>query len=172
MTDYLRLVDEALAKAGLAPDGKKLRAGTKYERNEITHAKRDNTPCGTRNAGINSFISYFVPPVDFSGKDFAAGFQKLQYGCPKGVDNPRYVEALADAELFLAQWGATAEAFGWPPEDLFGLDPVAPLRRYDRMGLIWLLRGRPVVALTASTATIRIKDGGALTFYRQAGRRP
>jgi hypothetical protein len=106
--------------------------------------------------------------VDFSGKAFAAGFQKLQSGRPKEVDNQRYVEALADAALFLAQWGAIAEALGWQPEDLFGLDPVAPLRRYDRMGLIWLLRGRTVVALTAGTATIRITNGGALTFYRQA----
>jgi hypothetical protein len=77
------------------------------------------------------------------------------------------VEALADAEAFLRRWGAQAAALGWQADDLFGLDPVAPLRRYDKMGLIWLLHGQPVVALTAGTATIRTSSGGAVTFYRR-----
>jgi hypothetical protein len=44
---------------------------------------------------------------------FAAGFHKLRSEPPKGVDNPRYVEVLADAEAFLGRWGAQAEAMGW-----------------------------------------------------------
>ena len=40
------------------------------------------------------------------------------------------------------------------------------LSRYDETGLIWLLRGRPVVALTEATAAIQ-SSTGALTIYRR-----
>jgi hypothetical protein len=42
------------------------------------------------------------------------------------------------------------------------------LSRYDEMGLIWLLRGRIVVALTVTTAAIQNPFGGTLTYYRLA----
>jgi hypothetical protein len=41
------------------------------------------------------------------------------------------------------------------------------LSRYDVSGLIWLLHGRPVVALTADRAVIGTA-GGEITFYRMA----
>jgi hypothetical protein len=41
------------------------------------------------------------------------------------------------------------------------------LSRYDVIGLIWLLHGRPVVALTADRAVIG-NSGGGVTFYRMA----
>ena len=59
------------------------------------------------------------------------------------------------------------------PRDLFGLQksPDQPhpsyrrLSRYDETGLIWLLQGRPVVALTDSTAAIE-NPTGAITIFR------
>ena len=50
--------------------------------------------------------------------------------------------------------------------DLFGLPspPANPhpsyvrLSRYDEIGLIWLLYGRPVIALTEATATIQNQE--------------
>jgi hypothetical protein len=53
---------------------------------------------------------------------------------------------------------------GWRPEELFGLDPGAPMARYDQMGLIWMLRGETVISMTAATARL----SGGLTFYRKA----
>ena len=58
--------------------------------------------------------------------------------------------------------------------DLFALQPVpdkpAPnyrrLSRYDETGLIWLLQGRPVVALTESTGAIE-NPTGAIIVYRK-----
>jgi hypothetical protein len=47
--------------------------------------------------------------------------------------------------------------FGWRSSDLFGLDPIAPLARYDNMGLIWLMTGGNVVELTSATA--RFENG-------------
>jgi hypothetical protein len=67
---------------------------------------------------------------------------------------------------------------GWPTSksarDLFGLQapPAKPhpsysrLSRYDETGLIWLLQGRPVVALTETTAAIQ-NPTGAITTYRR-----
>jgi hypothetical protein len=60
-----------------------------------------------------------------------------------------------DAGRFLDQgWAAHAKALGWSPLELFGCDRHRPLARVDNSGLIWLLRGRRLLALTAETATI------------------
>jgi len=40
------------------------------------------------------------------------------------------------------------------------------LSRYDCTGLVWLLQGRPVVALTADTAAIE-NATGSITTYRK-----
>ena len=65
------------------------------------------------------------------------------------------------------------DALGWTPADLFGLhtppEKPAPkyrrLSRYDKTGLIWLLRGRRVVALTKDTAIIETANG-TLSYRR------
>jgi hypothetical protein len=67
-----------------------------------------------------------------------------------------------------------AEALGWTAKHLFGLHkpPNRPhpsysrLSRYDETGLIWLLGGREVVALTEATAAIQ-SSTGAITTYRR-----
>jgi hypothetical protein len=79
-----------------------------------------------------------------------------------------------DGRWFLTQWGEQAAAFGWTVRDLFGLNPIPArpmpnyrrLSRYDQTGLIWLLRGRPVAALTEATASIK-NPTGAVTIYRR-----
>jgi hypothetical protein len=68
----------------------------------------------------------------------------------------------------------TAYRLGWTANDLFGLHtpPENPhptyrrLSRYDETGLIWLLNGSEVLALTAMTATIR-RPSGSTTTYRK-----
>jgi hypothetical protein len=93
--------------------------------------------------------------------------------CPAAVDHDRWLQAREDAGAFLETWGEQAAALGWTAEDLFGLHPTVPMARHDAMGLVWLLRGRPVVAMTESTATIKSPTGGLVTYYRgtPAGRR-
>lgn len=75
----------------------------------------------------------------------------------------RWHQFINDASTFLDYWGRQAEAFGWRADELFGLDPDAPMARYYRMGLIWLLEGERVVALIATGARL----SGGLTFYRK-----
>jgi hypothetical protein len=98
----------------------------------------------------------------------------LEARCPDHVDLADWQQSIEDGRRFLAHWGEQAEALGWTFRDLFGLHrpPEKPhpsyrrLSRYDETGLIWLLRGRPVVALTEATAAIQ-SSTGALTIYRR-----
>jgi hypothetical protein len=88
---------------------------------------------------------------------------KLRTKCPDHVEPDRWQQAIRDADSFLAKWGAKAGALGWTARELFGLHPVptrlpasySRLSRYDETGLIWLLHGRPVVALSKATAVVQ-----------------
>jgi hypothetical protein len=99
--------------------------------------------------------------------------------CPEHVPVDRWQVAVDDGRRFLARWGEQAEALGWMTRDLFGLPapPAKPhpsynrLYRYDETGLIWLLQGRPVVALTEATAAIQCSTG-AITIYRRHNKPP
>jgi len=98
----------------------------------------------------------------------------LEQRCPDHVPIGRWQQAVEDGRRFMARWGKQAEALGWDAKDLFGLHkpPAQPhpsyrrLSRYDETGLVWLLQGRPVVALTEATAAIR-RSTGAITIYRR-----
>ena len=77
-----------------------------------------------------------------------------------------------DALAFLRDWAAQAHALGWEALDLFGVHSEAPHARLDGMGLVPLLGGRPVVALTEDSAAIGANSGGVLTFRRRKGGPP
>ena len=117
-----------------------------------------------------------VPEYNFGrfGR-FSRTFSALEARCPDLVPADRWQLAVDDGRAFLARWGGQAEALGWTARDLFGLHtpPAKPhpsynrLSRYDEIGLIWLLCGRPVVALTVATAAIR-SSSGSITIYRRS----
>jgi hypothetical protein len=102
-------------------------------------------------------------------------FGVLQLRPPALVDVSRWQQCVEDGKRFLAKWGEQAEALGWDSRDLFGLHrpPERPhpsysrLSRYDATGLIWLLQGRRVTALTADTAAIENPATGSITTYRR-----
>jgi hypothetical protein len=112
--------------------------------------------------------------VEPSSAPFAKTLAALERRCPDHVPVERWRQAVEDWKRFLSQWGEQAEALGWTSRDLFGLHtpPATPhpsysrLSRYDATGLVWLLRGRPVVALTEATAAIQ-GPTGAITVYRR-----
>ena len=64
-------------------------------------------------------------------------------------------------------WANRAEALGWGQLELFGCDRERPLARYDHMGLLWILQGRKLVALTAPNATIDTLTGSLQTYLRR-----
>ena len=90
------------------------------------------------------------------------------------VDVHRWQLAVRDARSFLSVLGREGGRARLERPPLFGLHPVPErpaasyrrLARYDCTGLIWLLQGRPVVALTADTAAIQVASGGILTYRK------
>lgn len=117
---------------------------------------------------------HIVRILRFGGTAFGEALGSLQLNRPEFVDQERWQQCIADAKRFLETWGGQANALGWSPTDLFGLHqpPEHPhctyqrLSRFDHAGLLWLLRGRRVVALTEITAAIQISGGAPLIFRR------
>ena len=115
-----------------------------------------------------------TPLGTVAGQRYSAVFDVLRSRCPDLVEIDRWQLAVRDAQSFLATWGQQAHALGWTTAELFGLHPISErppasynrLSRYDCTGLIWLLQGRPVVALTAETAAIQTASGGILTYRK------
>jgi hypothetical protein len=118
-------------------------------------------------------------PAQFNGDfgrlcRFGRTLSELEHRCPDCIEPSDWQCTVDDAHRFLARWRDQADALGWTEQDLFALAPVsgrqAPnycrLSRYDMTGLCWLLRGRPVVALTDATAAIE-NPSGAITIYRK-----
>ena len=115
------------------------------------------------------------PRVDLHLDTYSQALAALRAECPAYVDAADGQQAIEDGHRFVTQWGKQAEALGWAPADLFGL-PIPPqkpapnyrrLSRYDQTGLIWLLHGRPVIALTETKATILARSGATLVYGRQ-----
>jgi hypothetical protein len=128
----------------------------------------------TKSSSDRSDGSDKSPPFGRFGR-FGRTVTALEARCLDHVDIARWQQCIDDNRAFLATWGAQAEALGWSSTDLFGLHtpPERPhpsysrLSRYDCTGLIWLLKGRSVVALAEATATIRNPDTGSITMYRR-----
>jgi hypothetical protein len=89
---------------------------------------------------------------------------------PGDVPPRRWTQFIADATAFRSSGFADqAKALGWTDADLFGCDEERPFARIDCLGLLWLMNGDRLLALTAETAVIETKGGSRLTF-RKRGR--
>jgi hypothetical protein len=103
-----------------------------------------------------------------------ASLAALERCRPDHIKAADWQHAIEDGRAFLVQWGEHAERLGWTEADVFGLPPVpadphptwSRLARLDQLGLIWLLHGRPVTAVTAEAITIEMPAGNLLKFYR------
>ncbi len=87
--------------------------------------------------------------------------------CPHDFLPARWRTLQADAARFLEMWAAQAARLGWTVHDLFGVNQVKPLVRLDGAGLVWLLDGRPVIALTADEAVIECRTGSRQAYRRK-----
>ena len=75
-----------------------------------------------------------------------------------------------DATAFLNNWGDDAVRWGWSTLDVFGTNPTVGARRYDRLGLVVLLGGRPVQSLEPDRAWTG--SGNDLLQYRRTPKLP
>jgi hypothetical protein len=136
--------------------------------------RTDETDETHTEVGSVGFVSQRGTPFSEILHPFGHVLEVLESGCPNLVPAARWQLAVEDARRFLLRWGDKAEALGWTARDLFCLQAPPPKRhpsysrlsRYDETGLIWLLQGRPVVALTEATAAIQ-SSTGAITIYRR-----
>jgi hypothetical protein len=145
---------------------RKVEQARAYDKNDIND-QTHTAACDSR--------SVRNPQCDFGRiSRFGRSFRELERRCPNLVDYADWQQAIESGRCFLAQWGEQAESLGWTSCDLFGLAPVPDkpaanyrrLSRYDLTGLIWLLRGDPVVALTETTAAVRHATGNITTYRR------
>jgi hypothetical protein len=159
---------------------------------EIRSAKNDKTHPSTLREGVSSVLALpslgKIAPgeaaddwtdanderaaiVEYDGgapRSWAEAFARLDGARPPAdVPQRRWLRFIDDCGAFLdGDWPAYAAALGWGAAELFGCDRHRPFARIDRQGLLWIVDGRRIVALTADTAVIETFDGARLTYRR------
>ena len=86
---------------------------------------------------------------------------------PRDVPARRWETFKADTLSFIENWASTAAAMEWVATDIWGCHPEVPFARIEYAGLLWLLNGDEIVALTSYTATIRTRTGARQTYRRR-----
>jgi hypothetical protein len=86
---------------------------------------------------------------------------------PRTYPAKAWQQLITDADRFLDCWAQQAAALGWPGWELFGCHRRVPFGRVQGMGLVLLLRGRELLALTADEALIRMASGTRQTYRRK-----
>jgi hypothetical protein len=103
---------------------------------------------------------------------WAAGVARLRT-MPPPPNYPQHAwqQLVVDAGYFLESWATQAAGLGWPDWELFGCCRRAPWGRIQGIGLVLLLHGRELAALTETEAVIR-NPTGAWQTYRRRSRDP
>lgn len=100
-------------------------------------------------------------------REWAEGFAyMLTMRRSTGFGISRWEELLDDAGRFIDTWARQASALGWTTADVFGIHPTLPEARHDMKGLIAVLRGGRVVAMSESGAVIQSPTGARHSFRR------
>jgi hypothetical protein len=105
-------------------------------------------------------------------RHWADGIERIlidQIGRPRrGFSSQRWRRLIDDLlALHEAGWLRQLAALGWGATDVFGCHAHAPLARLDCAGLLLLLDGRSIMAVTANAASLRTSSGAVQTRYRK-----
>jgi hypothetical protein len=102
-------------------------------------------------------------------REWAEGFARLEPDRPPADVPPRrWRRFVDDLGRFLdGGFAGQAARLGWGPFELFGCDRDRPFARIDQAGLLWLLDGHRLAALSENTATIETRTGARQTFRRE-----
>ncbi len=127
---------------------------------------------------FDSFDSFVrVPPevvADAGPQEWLEGVSRLRgMSNPKTVAGDSWAAFLGSCESFIASpWPGKASRMRWDAYDLFGCHNLKPVERVGRMGLLWLLGGGRIAALTSGTAAIEMPSGSRLTYRTNPIREP
>jgi hypothetical protein len=110
--------------------------------------------------------------VEFDGnvpRAWAEGSARLHPNHPpRDIPPGRWQRFVDDVGRFIdSSFCRVAIALGWGPYDLFGCDRDRPFARIDQAGLLWLLNGDRLIALTENTAAIETRTGARHTYRRK-----
>ncbi len=140
--------------------------GLWYETNELNEITPQGETWGAAAASTKIVLLHCPPGVPVA---WAQGVADLLAMAPPASYPPDAWTALReDAYHFLRHHAAQAHALGWTALDLFGVHAIKPFERLDCAGLILLLNGARVVALSDTEAPIEKSNGSRLTFRRRA----
>ena len=87
--------------------------------------------------------------------------------CPARFPAAKWAQVVTDAAAFLQEWSEAADRLGWLTWELFGCHRREPWGRIQGMGLVLLLQGDEIAALTATEAVIRTPTGARQTYRRK-----
>jgi hypothetical protein len=86
---------------------------------------------------------------------------------PRTYPAQAWQQLILDGEWFLDGWAPQTARLGWLTWELFGCHRRAPWGRIQGMGLLLLLRGDEIAALTATEAVIRTVSGARQIYRRK-----
>jgi hypothetical protein len=86
---------------------------------------------------------------------------------PRTYPAQAWQQLVVDAGRFLNDWATQAHRLGWQDWELFGCHRRAPWGQIQGMGLVPLLHGRELAALTEAEAVIRTRTGTHQTYRRK-----
>jgi hypothetical protein len=151
---------EALVSPAAVPFASSPTATTK-----TTKAPRDKLPEGEEEWTAIVAYKRGIPHA------WTEGFARVDPDRPPGDVPPRrWCQFVDDISRFLdSDFAPTAAALGWGSLDLFGCDRDRPFARLDQAGLLWLLNGDELIALSENTATIETRTGARQTWRHKRG---
>jgi hypothetical protein len=97
-----------------------------------------------------------------------AGLALLEQSVPLWGEYLEWMDLVGRLRRLEERWGATADAAGWTPVELWGLDSAAPRARLSRMGGAFLacLRTHQVICIDPEAIRLVTRTSARLAVYR------
>jgi hypothetical protein len=134
---------------------------------EVIEHLRDARQSGLRQPAAKAIANRTAPALEVVA-DWVAGVVRLTaMPPPRTYPEHAWQQLIVDAERFLDGWAQQAVALGWADWEVFGCHRRAPWGRIQGMGLVLLLHGRELAALTAAEAVIRTRTGARQAYRRK-----
>ncbi len=140
--------------------------GLWYEINELNEITPPGETWGAAAASARVVLLHCPPGVPEAWVQGVADL--LAMARPASCPAERWQTLREDAYHFLQDHAARAHELGWSAFDLFGVHRERPWVRFDCIGLVPLLNGARVTALSDIEAAIEKPSGARLTFRRRA----